>query len=325
MKYRIIGNKDLEVSEIGLGTWPLSGKLSINEHPFSYGDVSKKIAYSVLEKAYENGINIFDSADIYGLGKSEYYISEVFKDVKDIIVITKAGYIPDGIYGTITDISYNHILASVNRSLNRLKRSFIDIFLIHVPPVTLNQWYDAKKAIQYLKKNGLIKFSGISVGASFNSLTNILPDPDVQIVEAHYNLLFRDIEKKLLADLNKYKIGLIVASPLSRGILSEKSYHKRIFDKSDVRNRWKNNNSQFLKLLNNSELIKEFCRKYKISISGLALSYLLKNDSVKSIVPGIKSVDYLTKNIEEVYDFRYSKEIFNMLDELLHKIETTND
>jgi aryl-alcohol dehydrogenase-like predicted oxidoreductase len=45
MKYRIIGNKDLEVSEIGLGTWTLSGKLSINEHPFSYGDVSKKIAY----------------------------------------------------------------------------------------------------------------------------------------------------------------------------------------------------------------------------------------------------------------------------------------
>jgi aryl-alcohol dehydrogenase-like predicted oxidoreductase len=66
------------------------------------------------------------------------------------------------------------------------------------------------------------------VGAGFNSLTNILPDPDVQIVEAHYNLLFRDIEKKLLADLNKYEIGLIVASPLSRGILSEKSYHKRI-------------------------------------------------------------------------------------------------
>ncbi len=125
----------MDVSVIGFGCWQLGGELSLAGKPQSYGKVDEKEMRKTLHKAIELGVNFFDTADIYGLGRSEYILGSELKKVrKEIVICTKAGHVPDGIEGTIQDCSYEHIIASCNRSLKRLQTDYIDIFSPCYPP-----------------------------------------------------------------------------------------------------------------------------------------------------------------------------------------------
>ena len=313
MQYRILGKTGLKVSEIGMGAWPIAGELQIANQAFSYGPVAKEQAHRALNVAYQLGVNFFDTADFYGLGKSEYLLGEVFKDVDDVIILTKAGLIPDGEYGVKSDLSYHHIMAAAKRSLERLNRKYIDVFLLHVPPKTIDEWEEAREALRELRSSGVIRFSGIAVGGEFKKIVDWLDYPETEVIIVHYNLLFRDYETELLDKVRGKNIGVIAASPLSRGILSKSTSNERSFDDSDVRNRWTKNDDTYSLLIQKREKVKTILSRYAVPLTGTALAFVLREKTIATIIPGMKSPEHVKQNIEEIYGYDYPQDLFEDL------------
>ena len=133
---RKLGKTDLFVSEIGLGGYQLGGLSRINDIPTAFGDMDEKTAITIINTAMELGINTFDTADFYSLGKSEIRLGKAVKKYRNQVnLFTKAGAVAS--YSDIVsdtavhiDLSYHHLMASVDRSLKRLGIDFLDVFQI---------------------------------------------------------------------------------------------------------------------------------------------------------------------------------------------------
>jgi len=146
MKYRRLGKTNFEVSEVSLGTWQLGE---------AWGSVSDKDAVRVLEATLDHGINFFDTADVYGDGRSERFIAQVLSKYSEkIYVATKAGrrlqpHIADG-------YNRNNLTAFVERSLANLKRDSLDLLQLHCPPTEAYYRPEVFDALDELKRAGKI-------------------------------------------------------------------------------------------------------------------------------------------------------------------------
>src|SRR6202022_5170293 len=153
MKYRKLGKTGFEVSEVSLGTWQIGA---------SWGSVSEKDAIGLLHTAIDNGINFFDTADVYGDGRSERLIAGVLGERREkIYVATKAGrrlqpHTADG---------YNkeNLTPFVERSLINLQRDVLDLVQLHCPPWEAYYRPEVFSALEYLKRSGKILHYGVSV------------------------------------------------------------------------------------------------------------------------------------------------------------------
>lgn len=307
MIYRKIGSTNLESSVIGFGSWQIGGELNIAGIPQSYGKIDETEAIRAIHFAVDNGINFFDTSDLYGLGKSESILGEELTGLREkVILCTKGGYLPDGINGTITDCSYEHIIAACNRSLKRLKTDYIDIYLLHFVPKK-EQREESINALEKLKEAGKIRVYGISVAHNLELIPEL--SNNFSIIEGYYNLLLRKFED--FSDLiSRKNIGFVAASPLSRGLLGEKNYDLQTFDDGDVRKKWKKGQPQhdwYIEQQQNISKLKELSSEWNISLKNLALSYILSNN-IAVTIPGIKSENQIRELIESLNFIPLSKD-----------------
>jgi aryl-alcohol dehydrogenase-like predicted oxidoreductase len=185
MKYRRLGKTNFEISEVSLGTWQLGE---------AWGAVSDEDAIRVLETAIDKGVNFFDTADVYGDGRSERYIAQVLaKHREKVYVATKAGrrlqpHTPDG---------YNrkNLTAFVERSLTNLKREALDLVQLHCPPTEVYYRPEVFEALEELRRTGKILFYGVSVEKVEEALKAI-EYPGLATVQIIFNI-FRQRPKEL--------------------------------------------------------------------------------------------------------------------------------
>ena len=152
MKIRKLGNTDLMASEIGLGCWQLGG---------DFGPIDDASALAILEKAVEQGITFFDTADVYGAGRSESYLGQALASLKsDVVVVTKygrgAGTYPDGY--SLTDMR-----DSIRRAQDRLQREVIDLIQLHCIPTSVLRKGEVFDWLRTVQQEGLIRNFGASV------------------------------------------------------------------------------------------------------------------------------------------------------------------
>lgn len=317
MIYRTLGKTNIKISAIGFGCWQIGGALSIAGKPFSYGEVDENSARRAIKTALSLGVNFFDTADFYGLGKSEYLLGEELGNEKNKVIIgSKVGCVPDGLKGCDFDASYFHIIASCERSLKRLGREYLDVYLLHFIPED-EKLPESVEALCKLKKEGKIREFGISIANNFNKLTSLVDC--FSIVEGYYNLLFRDFEKyeDIIKDKN---IGFIAASPLSRGILSGRDYNNVVFSDSDIRKKWKEDKAQvawFEQQDKKIALLNELSKEVNIPLKNIALSYLLTNNYVSAIIPGIKSESHLLGITESLNFLPLDRKILSAIESAL--------
>lgn len=128
MRYRQLGSTGLTVSEIGFGAWGIGGD--------AYGPVDEDVAKRTLRAAWDAGITFFDTADVYGEGRSEHLIGEALRDVRDRVVIaTKVGALPHRGFAMPQDFTAAHVRRAIEASLRRLRTDYVDLYQLHSPPL----------------------------------------------------------------------------------------------------------------------------------------------------------------------------------------------
>jgi len=284
MEYRKLGQSSLEVSLIGYGAWALSRK--------GWGDVNEKEALETVEKSIENGINLFDTAPVYGFGKSEELLGTILSSVrKKVIIATKCGLKWDDRGRVFHDLTRDAVLQDIESSLSRLRTDYIDLYQIHWPDkkTELNETLDTLKE---LKKDGVIRFIGVS-NFNIELLAKATDLAEITSLQALYNMFQRDAEKDLLPFCKKNEVGFICYSPFAQGILSGKMNEDFNPGKNDVR--------RFNPLFRNRDKFREciaFTKALSSSPGLKALKFLADKEEVSSILISMTKVNHLVENLK---------------------------
>ncbi|MGC8833414.1 MAG: aldo/keto reductase, partial [Armatimonadota bacterium] len=215
MEYVRLKNTDLVVSKIGLGCEPLGG--------VDWGYVDEHAAEAVVHKALELGINLFDTADVYGLGLSETRLSQALGPHRhQVTIITKFGINWKKVPGreralTFRDSSPAHVVEALENSLRRLRIECIPIYCIHWPdPKT--PIYDTLEALQKCQQQGKIRYIGLSnfpidIARQAHSISPVC------VVELLYNLLDRGLEAEIAAYRAELGVSVVAYGMLAQGLL----------------------------------------------------------------------------------------------------------
>jgi len=215
IEYKELGNTEVKIPVIGLGTWRIGGGL--------FPDYSSdEEAIKALRKGIELGMTLIDTAEMYGRGHSEELVGEAIKVLprEKVFIVTKV--LPE-------NLRFKDLINAAYRSLKRLNVEYIDLYLIHAP----NPRIPVKESVQAMEKlleEGVVRFIGVS-NFSVQELEHAracLSKTDIVVNQVEYSLLERRIEKDLLPYCIKNKITIMAYSPLGRGILAKNKILKEI-------------------------------------------------------------------------------------------------
>jgi aryl-alcohol dehydrogenase-like predicted oxidoreductase len=294
MHTRILGKTGAAVSEVGLGTWQLGG---------DWGDVRDDEALKILHKAADMGVNFFDTADVYGDGRSEQLIGKFLKEVKhNVIVATKIGrrQTPGWPDNFKLDVMRQHI----EESLKRLGVDALDLVQLHcIPTQTLmeGQVFDN---LQSLKREGKIKNYGVSVESMEEALICLGHD-DVVSLQIIFNIFRQKPVNQLFEKAKQKKVAIIARVPLASGLLSGKITKDTRFTSTDHRN-YNRDGQAFnvgetfagLPQEKGAELADELKKLVPegMTMAQMALRWILDFDAVSTVIPGASTQMQLEAN-----------------------------
>ncbi|MFC1756630.1 aldo/keto reductase [Patescibacteria group bacterium] len=297
MKYRKLGRTNLQVSELGFGAWAIGGALKLGEQSLSYGQTSNKESLRALRVAMDNGINFFDTADIYGDGLSEQLIGQAIKGRRgEVVVATKVGNVVKRDELRF-DLSYSHIVEACEKSLKRLGTDYIDLYQLHFPPES----DEYLEALGELKKEGKIRFAGVSIAHQFDKAKQFMESEVIDTLLLYYNLLLRTAEDVVLNHARRHNIGIIVASPLSRGLLTGKFGKNINFSAEDVRSRWNDGEKDRDWFLEQLEAVAKIKSKLTVNnerLTNFSLNFPLWHPAVSTVIAGMKNEEQLLQNLK---------------------------
>ena len=316
MKYRVLGKTGFNISEISLGTWQLGSKWG--------EDFNKENAMQTLEAAYSEGINFFDTADIYQGGLSEKAIGEFIKDKKDkVFVVTKCGrkLNPHNAQG------YNeeNIREFVDASLKNMDVESLDLVLLHCPPTETYENKELFKALDDLKAEGKIKNYGVSVEKVEEAIKAL--EYDISAVEIIFNMFRLKPSEEFFKLAKEKNVGIIVRVPLASGMLTGKYTMSTEFSKDDHRNY--NRNGEFFDKgetfsgvdyetgIKAANEIKERLKTDSLAMS--ALKYILMYDVVSTVIPGASRPSQISENAKASELLNFTDEEMNIVKEVYNR------
>jgi aryl-alcohol dehydrogenase-like predicted oxidoreductase len=222
-----IPGTSLKVSPVAIGTWAIGG--------WMWGGTDEAESIATIRAAFEHGINIVDTAPVYGFGRSEEIVGKAISEGRlraDVLIATKAGLQWDG--GKVSrNASRARILREVEDSLRRLRTDYIDIYQVHWPDplVTIEE---TAGAMLTLLEQGKIRAIGVS-NFSVLQMERFRRVAPLHVLQPPYNLFERDIETDLLPYCRKNRIATLGYGALCRGLLSGRMQPNTVFDGDDLR------------------------------------------------------------------------------------------
>lgn len=278
MQYRRLGKTGLHVSEIGFGGWSIGGR--------DYGPTYDRESLAAIRRALDLGVTFFDTADMYGDGRSERLFGEALSGLAGkVVVATKGGY--DVARGLVKDFSRQHLEAAVAGSLKRLKVDVIDLYQLHNPSVDLLKSSELFEIVEDFQRRGLIRHYGVSVSDA-ESARLVMARGTAATVQVVHNLLRPHILHAIASDVERTGIGVIARTPIEYGILSGKYKVGAHFHATDHRaTRW--TPEQFAALLQRVESFRFLVRGDVNSLAEAAVRYVLTSPLVSTVIPGIKT------------------------------------
>ncbi|GAL61916.1 MULTISPECIES: aldo/keto reductase [Algibacter] len=297
MQKRELGIHGFRVSEVGLGCWQLGA---------DWGEgLSQEAGFEILNEAVKSGITFFDTADVYGNGKSETLIGEFLKTTQTPIrVATKFGRADNAYPNKYTKAILRQ---SVEASIARLGVESLDLLQLHCIPIQYLKDGDVFDWLRELKAEGLIKHFGASVETVEEGLI-CLKQEGLLSLQVIFNIFRQKLVTDLLPQAQVKGVGIIVRLPLASGLLSGKFTKDTVFPENDHRNYNKNGEAfnvgetfaglPFQKGIEFVETIKKDILPSHLSMVQLALRWLLDHEAVSTIIPGASSPKHVISNAE---------------------------
>jgi aryl-alcohol dehydrogenase-like predicted oxidoreductase len=298
LKFREFSDVGWKVSEIGLGCWAIGSE---------WGDVSKEDATEVLKSSLDHGINFFDTADVYGDGRSEKFIGELLKSTNEkIYVATKSGRR----LNPHTSEGYNlkNIESFIDRSLINLGVDCIDLLQLHCPPSDVCSKKETYEMMDEIVKKGKISYYGVSV-EKVSEAMDAIQFPNVKSIQIIFNMFRQKPAEEFFQEAAKRNIAIIARVPLASGLLTGKMSQSSSFPTNDHRNYNIKGEAfdvgetfsgvNFDKGLQAVEEIKKLLPD-NFSLTDLALKWILMHQEITVAIPGAKNDYQLSKNVNAV-------------------------
>ncbi|WP_127506376.1 aldo/keto reductase family protein [Paenibacillus humicus] len=296
MKYRKLGRSGLKVSEISLGSW------------MTYGHtVGENTGAKLVDRAFELGINFIDTANVYEQGAAESMLGDILPAYpRESYVLATKAFWPMGSGPNDRGLSRKHVVEQLNASLKRLKQDYVDIFYCHrYDPETPVE--ETLRTIEDFVRQGKVLYVGVSewsaaqIQEAVQVADKYLLDRIV-VNQPEYSMFNRTIERDVLAVSEKNGISQVVFSPLAQGVLTGKYRLGQELPEgsraSDPKtNMWIKNylTDSHLRKVDQLDAV---ANELGLSLSSLALAWILRHDSVASTLVGATKVSQLEENVK---------------------------
>ena len=297
MKNRLFGNDGPAVSEVGLGAWQLGGA--------DWGDVSEDKAFEILQTAVDSGITFIDTADVYGMGRSEKLIGKFLKEKghrDDLFVATKIGRRPDS--GFPEALDPDMMRKHVEDCLEHLQCDLLDLVQLHCIAESDLEKGDVFETLRGFQKEGLIKRFGASV-ETVSQAKHALKAEGLASLQVIYNILRQTIGEEIIPQANDKGVAIIVRLPLASGLLAGKYSKDQQFAENDHRNFNREGEAFFvgetfagLPFETGVDLVEELrpVMPSGCSMASAAQRWVLDHPCVTTIITGASSPDHARAN-----------------------------
>ncbi len=304
-----LNNCGLKITRLGMGCWAMGGH--------GWGRVNDKDSYGAVKKALDCGINFYDTADVYGLGKSEELLSEFLGHERHSVVIATKGGLKVENGKTLKDCSPAYLRQAVEKSLNRLKIDSIPIFYVHWPD-GVTPIASMMECLVGLKEKGKIQAIGLS-NFSSEQILEANKNAAVDIVQAQWNLLYPDVNAEIINICKQKEIPFVAWGVLADGLLTGKYSKKTMFSNDDHRSRAPHfKGKEFNDNLNCISNLIDLADKKGWHLSQIALRWVLDNNDNTCALFGARSSEQVAQNVG-AFEFQLSCDLLKEIDLMAKK------
>jgi aryl-alcohol dehydrogenase-like predicted oxidoreductase len=302
VRYHLLGQTGLYVSELCLGTMTYGGSKGIWEN---IAGLQQPAVDEQVKFAVEAGINFIDTANVYSLGKSEMLLGQALKTLalprEQLIIATKStGAMDETPNGR--GQSRHHLFNAVDASLKRLQLDYIDLYQFHgFDPLT--PFEESLSALNDLVRSGKVRYIGLCNMAAWQIMKSLGVSQQNGFakfvsVQAYYTIAGRDLEREIVPLLQDQKLGLMVWSPLAGGLLSGK--YKAADDKGPAgarRTTFDFPPVDRQRAFHCVDTMRPIAERHQVSVAQIALAWILSKPFVSTVIIGAKSMEQLRDNI----------------------------
>lgn len=313
MKYRRLGRSGLKVSEISLGSWLTYGK-----------SVADDTATRTIHRAYELGINSFDSANVYEQGEGEKVMAKALRVFpRESYIITTKAFWPMGEGVNDRGLSRKHVFEQLHASLKRMELDYVDIFYCHRydPETPVDE---TLRTIDDMIRQGKVLYAGVSewsaaqIQEAIGVADHYLLDRIV-VNQPSYSMLNRYIELEIIPLCTKHGIGQIVFSPLAQGLLTGKYRGGRIPQgtrgANPEINRWIKDMIA-AGVIDKVDALEDLANDQGITFPEMALAWILRQENVASALVGASRPEQIEANVRAV-EVDLSQETLDRIEAIL--------
>jgi len=285
---RPFGRTGVAVSAVGLGTWAMGG----DEWGASDDDESLR----VIKHAVELGVDLIDTADVYGAGHSETLVGEAIPSNSDVIIVSKVGwdiYSSETAGGSGTRYDLDYILHAFEQSRRRLQRSIIDVYLLHDPSLSVLHDGTAIETLRGLSHAGQVRWIGVSIGTEAEALEAL--NHQIDVIELPFNVVRPWAKANVLEACRSAGVAVIAREPLERGLLTGKYGLGHKFADGD--HRAEKGEAWIANARSAIRSVATVAQRHNASPAQTAIAYVLGHESVSCVIAGARSRRQLDENL----------------------------
>jgi aryl-alcohol dehydrogenase-like predicted oxidoreductase len=304
MKTRQLGETDMQISPIGLGTWAMGG----GNWQFGWGEQDDTQSIAAIKRALDLGINWIDTAPAYGLGRAEEIVARALKGlVEKPYIFTKCSLVwKNGEREVTNKLKAESIRREVEASLRRLQVETIDLYQMHwpLPDEDLEEGW---RTMAELQKAGKVRYIGVS-NFDVSQMQRAMQIAPISSLQPPYSLIKREIEKEILPFCRENHIGVLVYSPMQSGLLTGRMTRERIAKLPE--DDWRKSDEEFRepRLSHNlalAEKLREIAVLYERTPSEAAIAWTLMNPAVTGAIVGVRNIEQVNTIIGAA-EFRFT-------------------
>ena len=291
MKMRKLGKAGIEVSEIGMGCRAIGG----NKHGNSYGPTDDETSLATVRKALEMGCTFFDTSDVFGHGHSEELLGAALKGVRDKVFIATG--VGNDFYGPRPKRNFTplYIGFALNKSLERLRTDYIDLYQLQNPTVRMLQRGDILAHMNAHKEIGQIRHYGVSINRPDEGMAALESGPP-DALQIPYSILRSEGWERVFALAQEKGCAIIAREPLANGYLTGKYDGSEEFPEGDVRRGLKEGDRQ-ARTTTAARLKDVLEIPGERTLAQAAIRFALKPDAVTAVIPGAKTPAQVKENL----------------------------